>query len=167
MYNSDQIANWFIVRHSVDCLCLGKIKEPITNMKLNKLMYFAQGTYLALYDERLFNDLFYAFELGPISNEIRKKYPEKYISELNDYISDKKAIQLVKNYYPILSDEKAEEALHFTWDEFGYYTASELVTISCDKDGPWAKVYKKGKCWIPINDDDIKEYFKDAVIECS
>ena len=166
MYNSDQIADWFIVTNSVNYLCLGKITEPITNMKLNKLMYFAQGIYLALYDERLFNDLFYAFELGPISNEIQKKYPEKYISELNDYISDKKAIQLVKNYYPILSDEKAEEVLHFTWDEFGYYTASELVTISCDKDGPWAKVYKKGKCWIPINDDDIKEYFKNTVIEC-
>lgn len=166
MYNSDQIADWFIVTNSVNYLCLGKITEPITNMKLNKLMYFAQGIYLALYDERLFNDLFYAFELGPISNEIQKKYPEKYISELNDYISDKKAIQLVKNYYPILSDEKAEEVLHFTWDEFGYYTASELVTISCDKDGPWAKVYKKGKYWIPINDDDIKEYFKNTVIEC-
>lgn len=166
MYNSDQIADWFIARNRAD-LCLGNSAEPINNMKLNKLMYFAQGIYLALYDERLFDDLFYAFELGPISNKIHTKYREKDITKLYDCVSYKKAVQLASNYDQIFSDKKVSEVLNATWHEFGNYTASELVTISCDKDGPWAKVYKKGKCWIAINDDDIKEYFKDTVIECS
>ena len=73
---------------------------------------------------------------------------------------------MASNYDQILSDKKAAEVLNTTWYEFGDYTASELVKISHDKDGPWAKVYKKGKRWIPINDDDIEKYFKDSVIEC-
>ena len=164
-YSSQQIADWFIARSRAE-LRLDDSAEQITNIKLNKLMYFTQGIYLALYDEKLFDDRFYASELGPISNEMHKKYQGKDIPELDGCISDDRAIQLARNYDQILSDIRAAEVLNTTWYEFGDYTASELVTISHDKDGPWAKVYKKGKFWIPINDEDIKRYFKDSVIEC-
>lgn len=165
MYSSQQIADWFIARSRAE-LRLDDSAEPITNMKLNKLMYFAQGIYLALYDERLFDDEFYAFEHGPIVGKMHDKYRGKDIPELNDSISDDRAIQLANNYDHILSDKKAAEVLDATWQEYGKYTASYLRKISHDDKGPWAKVYNRNKLWTPMSDNDIEEYFKDFVVEC-
>lgn len=164
-YSSKQILDWFIARDRAE-LCLGDSAEQITNIKANMLMYFAQGIYLALYDERLFDDQFYAFRHGLAVGKIHDKYRGRDIPELKNDVSDERAIQLANNYDQILSDTRATEVLNTTWYELGDYTDSELITISHDKDGPWAKVYKKGKFWIPINDDDIERYFKNSVIEC-
>lgn len=41
MYSSQQIADWFIARNRAE-MRLDESAEPITNMKLQKLMFFAQ-----------------------------------------------------------------------------------------------------------------------------
>lgn len=165
MYGSQQIADWFIARSRAE-LRLDDSAEPITNMKLNKLMYFAQGIYLALYNERLFDDEFYAFEHGPIVGKIHDKYKGKDIPELNDYISDERAVQLANNYDWILSDKKAAEVLDATWQKYGKYTASYLRKLTHDDRGPWAKVYNKDQTWILMDDHDIEKYFEEFVVEC-
>lgn len=39
---------------------------PITNLKLQKLLYFIQGEYAGAYGVRLIRDDFYAWQLGPV-----------------------------------------------------------------------------------------------------
>ncbi len=91
-----RIANyflWFFQTHG----------DLLTNLKLQKLLYFAQGWYLALYDEKLFKEDIQAWIHGPVVPTIyhhyreykyapitkRKKKPElepRTIKHLNDII---------------------------------------------------------------------------------
>jgi uncharacterized phage-associated protein len=64
LYTALQIANAFLDRAKKD----GK---PLTNMKLQKLLYFAQGHSYGLRDKRLIEDDCQAWQYGPV-------YPSVY-----------------------------------------------------------------------------------------
>ena len=67
MYSSFDIAkriiNW----------CNGN-SIPITNLKLQKLLYFAQGEFFKNQKARLINEDFYAWELGPVIPRVYSLY---------------------------------------------------------------------------------------------
>lgn len=59
VYKSREIADYII-------LYFQEHGEPLTNLKLQKLLYYAKGWYLALYDKPLFNDKIEAWVHGPV-----------------------------------------------------------------------------------------------------
>jgi len=54
MQNADNVARWFLSRNRLRSLS-GE-SDFISNLKLQKLLYYAQGIHLALYGKPLFND---------------------------------------------------------------------------------------------------------------
>lgn len=48
--------------------------DPITNLKLQKLVYYAQAWHLALYDRPLFDDRLEAWVHGPVQPTLYHKY---------------------------------------------------------------------------------------------
>ena len=48
--------------------------EGISNLKLQKLLYYAQGYHLAIYDKPLFNEDIEAWLHGPVCPEVYRKY---------------------------------------------------------------------------------------------
>ncbi|MGL4465191.1 MAG: Panacea domain-containing protein [Planctomycetia bacterium] len=44
--------------------------DPITNLKLQKILYYAQAWHLALYDSALFDDDFQAWVHGPVQPDV-------------------------------------------------------------------------------------------------
>lgn len=165
MYKIEQIADWFIARSRAD-VKMDDYAEPISKMKLQKLLYFTQGTNLAVNGERLFDSPLYAFQHGPVTSEIQHKYADKDLPEFSNDVSDVREVELADNYDQISKDEKASEVLNFVWDEYSPYTASTLRRISHDANGPWAKVYNSKESWIKMSDQDIETYFKEHVVEC-
>ena len=73
MYKASEIAKWFIARNKADYE-MGYTDELITNLKLQKLLYYAQGCVMALTDEPLFDEDIQAWEHGPVVPEIYHKY---------------------------------------------------------------------------------------------
>ena len=61
MHTVDQIANYFL------SLSDPEIGDGISNLKLQKLCYYAQGFYLAQHDTPLFEDTIEAWQHGPVS----------------------------------------------------------------------------------------------------
>ena len=47
---------------------------PITNLKLQKLLYFVQGEYSRAKGTRLIGDDFYAWQLGPVVPKVYAEY---------------------------------------------------------------------------------------------
>ena len=47
--------------------------EDLTNLKLQKLVYYAQGIHLAIYGKPLFNEAIKAWEHGPVVPELYRK----------------------------------------------------------------------------------------------
>lgn len=65
-YSALDIAEWFLyynrsIMEEYDA-------EYISNLKLQKLLYYAQGCYLALRDKSLFCDNILAWKHGPVVN---------------------------------------------------------------------------------------------------
>ena len=51
--------------------------DNLSNLKLQKLVYYAQGFYLAIHDRPLFDDAICAWEHGPVVPSLYRRY-KKY-----------------------------------------------------------------------------------------
>jgi uncharacterized phage-associated protein len=118
MYNAEQIANWFLVRDSKNI-----DSEGISNLKLQKLLYYAQSASLAMCDKLLFSDGFQAWKHGPVIEELYRKYkdfsylpipvPDDY--EISD--ADTEVTQLLEDVYVYFSQFSAWKLSEMTHNE--------------------------------------------------
>ena len=74
MENMRNVAGYIATRYKKE------FKTEIDEMKLHKLMYFAQRESYVMYDEPLFIGTFYGWKFGPILKEVRKLYKEGNLS---------------------------------------------------------------------------------------
>lgn len=128
MMKAIDIAKWFI-KEGYD--------EPRNtlngNMKLQKLLYFAQLIHLAEYDEALFDDPIYAFEHGCVVEDIRLKYRSS-----NSLLID----EAYKDEY--MFTKKQRRTLKLTVDIFGDLDAEELSKLNHLQD-VWREKYNNSK----------------------
>jgi uncharacterized phage-associated protein len=118
-----EIARYFIVRAYEDGL-----EAEMTNMKVQKLLYYAQSLYLALYDEPLFPEEIQAWRNGPVC-------PPAY-----HFYSEFEAQQLPvprEESLTVLAPE-VRECLEEVWGFFGGYHAYRLSDMT-HGEFPWRK----------------------------
>ena len=135
-------------------------EEPhITNLMLNKLLYFAQGHCLAETGKPLFEDDFEAWEYGPVIPKIYHKY--KVCGSNNivsaDYVKEES----------ILNDEQLD-LLERVLEKYSIYSPTKLVDITHEQGTPWANVTqnkKKIETHLPLTKQQIKEYFQNHRLE--
>lgn len=120
------VARYFIIRSYES----GR-EDTITNMKVQKLLYYAQSLHLALFDEPLFDQEIQAWRYGPVC-------PTAYA-----FYSGFEANQL-----PIPSPEilanipyPQKEVLDEVWQYFGEYHAYHLSGLT-HLEFPWKKARK-------------------------
>ncbi len=136
-------ANFFIyvVNHDED--------DNITNMKLNKLLYYAQGCYLSRTGKPLFDASIEAWKLGPVVPEIYQKYK----------VCGSAPIQDLEERFSLNVFSKDElDVLVDVMREYGRYTGSALVSMTHKSDTPWSKAWEQG--WPVIPEQEIKTYFE-------
>ncbi len=75
-YRALTIAKWFILRNRAQEE-YGDI-EPLTLLKLLKLLYYAEGCSLALNNGSLFSEHIVAWEHGPVVKEVYNNFPNAY-----------------------------------------------------------------------------------------
>lgn len=123
--------------------------DLISNLKLQKLLYYAQGCYLALYDEKLFKDDIVAWQHGPVVEVVYHEYK----------INRDRGIEEFGNFKEDYSDEQVG-LLKTVYETFGQYSAWGLRNMT-HSEAPW-KETKQGEV---INTDLIKEFFQKEYIE--
>ena len=119
----------------------------ITNLKLQKLLYFIQGEYYRITNERLIDDDFYAWQLGPVIPEVYSEY-SIYSSSTLPYQND----------YLVLSND-VSLIIDCILKHYAYRTTWDLVDLS-HKEDPWKYTHEifGDKSIIPY--DSIKMYYK-------
>lgn len=137
-------ANFFID------LSLHNEEDPMTNLRLNKLLYFAQGCSLAKRNKPLFDDDIEAWTYGPVVPAIYHCF--------KSYKGD--PIDCVYQSYDstVFTDEEFDLLLDVA-REFGKFTSPTLVNISHSHSGPWHKVFESNPGG-EIKKEDIKKYFQ-------
>lgn len=126
MINCLTVAKYFIIRAYQD-----RIENEMTNMKVQKLLYYAQCLHLALNDEPLFDQVIEAWRYGPVC-------PPAY-----QYYSKFEAEQLPIPNQELLGEIPTEqkEILEEVWDYFGGYHAYRLSDMT-HGEFPWQKARK-------------------------
>lgn len=137
--------------------------QPITQMKLQKMVYFAQGVHLALYDESLITESFQAWKYGPVIPDIYhayKMYGSNPINEvtwvLNGACSDEDLA---------LMSENAKKTINYTWDSLKGINAVQLSNWTHKEGSPWKKYYTDGINDVRIPNEDITSYFNQFLIQ--
>jgi uncharacterized phage-associated protein len=99
-------------------------QDPITNLKLQKLLYYAQAWHLALYDgEPLFEDAIEAWVHGPVVPSIFRQYKEFRWNPIS------------KTEGSPLS-ERIEQHLESVWKIYGKFDATMLERRTHSEE-PW------------------------------
>ena len=144
LYTADNVAKYLIYLASREFVGDNKEREGITNLKLQKMLYFVQAYYLAKLDKPLFSDKIEAWKYGPVIPGVYKKYKSK---ESNPIINEEDKSSL--------SDED-KKVVKKVWDSFGGYSASRLVDIA-QAHTPWKEASESSTKIIPHK--TIKEYY--------
>lgn len=123
--------------------------EYISHLKLQKLLYYAQGVFLGFYDTVLFEDDLVAWEHGPVVEEVYHEY-KSY---------GKNGIDAEEVYSEKYTKEE-EEVLEIVYNNFAQYSAWRLRNMT-HEERPWKETGANGV----ICTDLIKEFFKEEYVD--
>jgi uncharacterized phage-associated protein len=119
-------ARYFIIKAYEESM-----EAEITNMKVQKLLYYSQCLHLALYDEPLFEEEIQAWRYGPVCPKAYRFY--SYFEENQLPIPSKEILSEI-------SDE-IKNLLEEVWQYFGSYHAYYLSNMT-HGEFPWKKARK-------------------------
>ena len=125
--------------------------DDLTNMKINKLLYFAQGYYLKQYGAPMFQDKIEAWEHGPVVPDVYAAYKGYGDRPIKTYDETAAA-----NMAP-----EAEKILYDVARTYGKYTASALRNMTHVVGSPWDQVYQGNHTRSEIPLDIIQHYFEE------
>lgn len=126
MINSINVARYFILRAYKDGM-----EAEMTNMKVQKLLYYSQSLHLALYDEPLFSEEIQAWRYGPVCPPAYKFY--------SDFEANQLPIPSKDDLSQIAEDKI--KLLEEVWENFGAYNAYRLSNMT-HEEFPWKKARK-------------------------
>ena len=131
--------------------------STITPLKLQKILYYAQGYHLAMFDIELFEEDFQAWAHGPANLEIYNEYKEYGYS----------AIDAPKGDVPLL-DDGLIDFLYRIWNTYGIFDGKYLEQLT-HQETPWIEARgdcKEGEpCTNVISKDTMKAFFKNKINE--
>ena len=157
-YDAKAVANYFLAK-----------SNQLSSMKLQKLVYFAHGWHLALYDTPLIDECIQAWHYGPVietlyhefkrfGNDPIKKPAIIWNLEGTQFNPDMPEIQP--------EDTQTRQFLDRIWDVYGNFSGGQLANLTHAPETPWEEIRKQypdspipKKTTIP--DDRIKAYFID------
>ncbi len=137
-------------------LFLARSKEAgdtISNLKIQKMLYYAQAYSLLFREKPLFDERIEAWKHGPVVKEVYnefKRYGVNSISfdEINDFSTDL-----------IGSDEEILNLLIFIFNKYGSMSASYLSNKTHEEE-PWKKTFNEN-LRNEITQETILKFFKE------
>ena len=160
MFNANDIALWFIYKSNADekeHSNSEELFEGISDLKLQKLLYYAQGICLSMTGNKLFPNKIYAWEHGPVVKEVYdtyKKYGSSYIPSVSNEHNDKIVTSIENN-------TQVSKILNIVYDNFAIYTAWQLRNMTHKVGSPWYNTPKNKEISVNL----IKKYFDEVVME--
>jgi uncharacterized phage-associated protein len=140
------VADYFL------CLQECDVGDYISNLKLQKLCYYAQGFHLAGRGKRLFQNDIEAWQHGPVVPELYNKYKSYGSGEL----------PVSEDFSTADFPEDIKDLLGEVYQQYGQYSAWRLRDMT-HQESPWRNA-KKRKDRL-VSDHDMVEFFKPR-LEC-
>lgn len=139
-------------------------RPAITNLALQKLLYFAHGHFLVRTSKPLVTGSFEAWTYGPVHPAIYREFKNAGAEPIamRAIARDVMTGSLLK--LPRIQDDEAEAQIGFVVEAYGCLSAGRLVEISHAERGPWWTTVNKAKTSVAlglrISDSVTKECFR-------
>lgn len=128
--------------------------NPVTNKKLQKLIYYAQAWSLALKDKKIFEDKIEAWVHGPAVRAVYGKYKACGFSAIHEEVSEHEIDKIPADVKKLLND---------VWKVYGKFDGEYLELLSHSED-PWQKARQGLEPNVgsenEILPDEMKAYYK-------
>jgi uncharacterized phage-associated protein len=145
-YAANDIARYFLACSEPDA------EDFISNLKLQKLCYYAQGFSLALHKRPFFDERIEAWTHGPVVPELYHRYKD----------AGSNAIGPVTNLDFDLYDKKDRKLLDQVYDYYGQFSAWRLRNMT-HEEKPWRDAFNRmDKTIYP---DEMRKYFKEHLVD--
>lgn len=125
----------------------------ISNLKLQKLVYYAQGFSLVLLGEPLFNETIEAWMHGPVVPSLYRRFnmygsnPIPPPSDFDDSVLTREQKRLIEEVF----------------DVYGQYSAWKLRQLTHEED-PWRDNYVEGVLSREIPQGEMERYFRENLV---
>ncbi len=139
-FTAEDIASYFIWRVNAN----DEFGDNITNLKVQKLVYYAQGFHLAWYQDVLFDDPIEAWAHGPVVRDLYFKY-QLYGSN---------PLPTPEEFDPVVFDDQTRDLLEEVFEVYGQYSAWGLRNLTHDEP-PWRDTARNAE----IPPSMMAEYF--------
>ena len=123
--------------------------DELTNLKLQKLLYYVQGFHLALYDSKLLEEGVYAWEHGPV-------VPEVYHA-VKQYGSNTIEAPIALEHEEELEEEEMD-LIGEVNEIYGQFSGWKLREMT-HNESPWLETDKGEE----ITGDKLKSFFRNLV----
>ena len=135
-------------------LCKSDIEteDYISNLKLQKLLYYCQGFVLAITQKTLFTNDIIAWEHGPVVKEVYNKYKD------NGALGICPPTDSEEHYYDEITKSEIGNIIDEVWDVYGQFSAWKLRNMT-HAETPWQKTKRNDV----ISNDLLYEYFINQV----
>ena len=144
-YTARDVAEYFL------CLSDKESGDLISNLKLQKLVYYAQGVYLAATGKPLFDEDLVAWTHGPVVEDLYHTY--KCYGD--------GAIDPDPNYELPEFDAQTKQILDEVYRVLGQFSAWKLRQMT-HAEIPWINADKRGS-GSALSHDDMIQYFKTII----
>jgi len=124
----------------------------MSNLKLQKLLYYAQGVHLALHGTPLFPDPIEAWDHGPVCPEVYRAYKQ----------FGGNALPPPPGFKPMSLPQRARNVLNEVHRVFGQFAAWRLREMT-HSEPPWKATFREGKRNVRIPTSVLKSYFDTVV----
>lgn len=122
-----------------------ELGDAISNLKMQKLLYYAQGFHLAIFDKPLFPEKIKAWQYGPVVEEIYNEFSEYSYG----------AIPKPRRLNTKMFDEDKKKFLKEVYEVYGQFSALKLMQMT-HSEPPWLSTQKGGV----ISHEKMKNFFK-------
>ena len=164
-FNALDFANWFLwynlVQKNVQIQNIDEdydVYEGLTHLKIQKLLYFADGISLAVRNKPLFTEKIYAWPHGPVVKEV---YTELCVNKNKEIPFDNSNYSTIQK---INQNTELYNILVTTYENYAGYTAWQLREKSHVAGGPWQITVDKEGINKEIKPELIKDFFKKSIV---
>ncbi len=144
-YPAQTIANYLIWRVNSD----EEYGEKITNLKMQKLLYYAQGFHLAWRGMQLFDESIEAWAHGPVVPDVYYEYRD----------NGSRPIPTPDDFDPESIDVETQTVLEEVYSVYGQFSAWGLRNLT-HEEAPWKDTPRNGV----ISPDAMHEYFVENLV---
>ena len=145
-YDPRAVANLMLDEADRNGICL-------TNLALQKLLYFAHGIFLNETKRPLVKGYFEAWQYGPVHPLAYKAFRSSGGEPIRERAEGQNALTGQRGQLHQLTDPSIRRLVQQVLDSYGRLPAGRLVDLSHAKNSPWQHIVDKGRTSVALGSD--------------